>query len=92
MKKAITSLAVATLLLSASGVVKAAENKEDWDEPVFIKGADLEGQDLQQTENDLGVDDNYETYNVNVNDVSNYIPNSSQVQQLNIKNGVRVLM
>lgn len=71
MKKAITSLAVATLLLSASGVVKAAENKEDWDEPVFIKGADLEGQDLQQTENDLGVDDNYETYNVNVNDVSN---------------------
>ena len=40
------------MLLSASGVVKAAENKEDWDEPVFIKGADLEGQDLQQTEND----------------------------------------
>lgn len=37
MKKAITSLAVATLLLSASGVVKAAENKEDWDEPVLLK-------------------------------------------------------
>lgn len=82
MKKAITSLAVATLLLSASGVVKAAENKEDWDEPVFIKGADLEGQDLQQTENDLGVDDNYETYNVNVNDVSNYIPNSSNLSYI----------
>ncbi|WP_049335208.1 DUF1002 domain-containing protein [Staphylococcus hominis] len=82
MKKAITSLAVATLLLSASGVVKAAENKEDWDEPVFIKGADLEGQDLQQTENDLGIDDNYETYNVNVNDVSNYIPNSSNLSYI----------
>lgn len=82
MKKAITSLAVATLLLSASGVVKAAENKEDWDEPVFIKGADLEGQDLQKTENDLGVDDNYETYNVNVNDVSNYIPNSSNLSYI----------
>ena len=82
MKKAITSLAVATLLLSASGVVKAAENKEDWDEPVFIKGADLEGQDLQQTENDLGVDDNYKTYNVNVNDVSNYIPNSSNLSYI----------
>ena len=82
MKKAITSLAVATLLLSASGVVKAAENKEDWDEPVFIKGTDLEGQDLQQTENDLGVDDNYETYNVNVNDVSNYIPNSSNLSYI----------
>lgn len=82
MKKAITSLAVATLLLSASGVVKAAEIKEDWDEPVFIKGADLEGQDLQQTENDLGVDDNYETYNVNVNDVSNYIPNSSNLSYI----------
>ncbi|MDR5649444.1 DUF1002 domain-containing protein [Staphylococcus nepalensis] len=82
MKKTITSLAVATLLLSASGVVKAAENKEDWDEPVFIKGADLEGQDLQQTENDLGVDDNYETYNVNVNDVSNYIPNSSNLSYI----------
>ena len=82
MKKAITSLAVATLLLSASGVVKAAENKEDWDEPVFIKGADLEGQDLQQTENNLGVDDNYETYNVNVNDVSNYIPNSSNLSYI----------
>ena len=82
MKKAITSLAVATLLLSASGVVKAAENKEDWDEPVFIKGADLEGQDLQQTENDLGVDDNYETYNVNVNDVSNYIPSSSNLSYI----------
>lgn len=82
MKKAITSLAVATLLLSALGVVKAAENKEDWDEPVFIKGADLEGQDLQQTENDLGVDDNYETYNVNVNDVSNYIPNSSNLSYI----------
>ncbi|MCT1764367.1 DUF1002 domain-containing protein [Staphylococcus epidermidis] len=82
MKKAITSLAVATLLLSASGVVKAAENKEDWNEPVFIKGADLEGQDLQQTENDLGVDDNYETYNVNVNDVSNYIPNSSNLSYI----------
>ena len=82
MKKAITSLAVATLLLSASGVVKAAENKEDWDEPVFIKGADLEGQDLQQTENALGVDDNYETYNVNVNDVSNYIPNSSNLSYI----------
>ncbi|MCG1690126.1 DUF1002 domain-containing protein [Staphylococcus epidermidis] len=81
-KKTITSLAVATLLLSASGVVKAAENKEDWDEPVFIKGADLEGQDLQQTENDLGVDDNYETYNVNVNDVSNYIPNSSNLSYI----------
>ena len=82
MKKTITSLAVATLLLSASGVVKAAENKEDWDEPVFIKGADLEGQDLQQTENDLGVDDNYKTYNVNVNDVSNYIPNSSNLSYI----------
>lgn len=82
MKKAITSLAVATLLLSTSGVVKAAENKEDWDEPVFIKGADLEGQDLQQTENDLGVDDNYETYDVNVNDVSNYIPNSSNLSYI----------
>ncbi|HEG9690219.1 TPA: DUF1002 domain-containing protein [Staphylococcus aureus] len=77
-----TSLVVATLLLSASGVVKAAENKEDWDEPVFIKGADLEGQDLQQTENDLGVDDNYETYNVNVNDVSNYIPSSSNLSYI----------
>lgn len=82
MKKTITSLAVATLLLSASGVVKAADNKEDWDKPVFIKGADLEGQDLQQTENDLGVDDNYETYNVNVNDVSNYIPNSSNLSYI----------
>ncbi|MGS0649290.1 DUF1002 domain-containing protein [Staphylococcus arlettae] len=82
MKKTITSLAVATLLLSASGVVKAAENKADWDEPVFIKGADLEGQDLQQTENDLGVDDNYETYNVNVNDVSNYMPNSSNLSYI----------
>ena len=51
-------------------------------EPVFIKGADLEGQDLQQTENDLGVDDNYETYNVNVNDVSNYIPNSSNLSYI----------
>ena len=82
MKKTITSLVVATLLLSASGVVKAAENKEDWDEPVFIKGADLEGQDLQQTEDNLGVDDNYETYNVNVNDVSNYIPNSSNLSYI----------
>ncbi|MBW5904650.1 hypothetical protein KV47_11995 [Staphylococcus haemolyticus] len=81
-EKTITSLVVATLLLSASGVVKAAENKEDWDEPVFIKGADLEGQDLQQTENDLGVDDNYETYNVNVNDVSNYIPSSSNLSYI----------
>ena len=70
------------MFLSASGVVKAAENKEDWDEPVFIKGADLEGQDLQQTENDLGVDDNYETYNINVNDVSNYIPNSSNLSYI----------
>jgi len=51
-------------------------------EPVFIKGADLEGQDLQQTENDLGVDDNYKTYNVNVNDVSNYIPNSSNLSYI----------
>lgn len=82
MKKTITSLAVATLLLSASGVVKAAENKEDWDEPVFIKGADLEGQDLQQTEDDLGVNDNYETYSINVNDVSNYIPNSGNLSYI----------
>ena len=82
MKKTVTSLAVATLLLSASGVVKAAENKEDWDEPVFIKGADLEGQDLQQTEDDLGVEDNYETYSVNVNDVSNYIPSSSNLSYI----------
>ena len=29
MKKTTTSLAVATLLLSASGVVKATDNKED---------------------------------------------------------------
>lgn len=82
MKKTVTSLAVATLLLSASGVVKAAENKEDWDEPVFIKGADLEGQDLQQTEDDLGVENNYETYSVNVNDVSNYIPSSSNLSYI----------
>ncbi len=82
MKKTLTSLAVATLLLSATGVVKAADNKEDWDEPVFIKGADLEGQDLQQTEDDLGVDDNYETYSVNVNDVSNYIPNSNNLSYI----------
>ncbi|SCS78244.1 DUF1002 domain-containing protein [Staphylococcus caeli] len=82
MKKTVTSLAVATLLLSTSGIVKAADNKADWDEPVFIKGADLEGQDLQQTENDLGVDDNYETYSVNVNDVSNYIPNSSNLSYI----------
>lgn len=82
MKKTVISLGVATLLLSASGVVKAAENIEDWDEPVFIKGADLEGRDLQQTENDLGVDDNYETYSVNVNDVSNYIPSSSNLSYI----------
>lgn len=82
MKKTLTSLAVATLLLSSTGVVKAADNKEDWDEPIFIKGADLEGQDLQQTEDDLGVDDNYETYSVNVNDVSNYIPNSSNLSYI----------
>ncbi|MCR8998224.1 DUF1002 domain-containing protein, partial [Brevibacillus laterosporus] len=58
------------------------ENKEDWGEPVLITGADLEGQDLQQTENDLGVDDNYETYNVNVNDASNYIPNTSNLSYI----------
>lgn len=69
-------------MLSSTGVVKAADNKEDWDEPIFIKGADLEGQDLQQTEDDLGVDDNYETYSVNVNDVSNYIPNSSNLSYI----------
>lgn len=82
MKKTVTSLAVATLLLSASGVVKAADNNKNWDEPVFIKGADLEGQDLQQTEDDLGVEDNYETYSVNVNDVSNYIPSSSNLSYI----------
>ncbi len=63
-------------------MLKRLINKEDWDEPVFIKGADLEGQDLQQTEDDLGVDDNYETYSVNVNDVSNYIPNSNNLSYI----------
>lgn len=76
------SLAAATLLLSTSGVVKAAENNKDWDKPVFIKGNDLQGQDLQKIEDDLDVKDSYETYSVTVEDVSNYIPNSSNLSYI----------
>ncbi|KOR11690.1 hypothetical protein AMC75_12915 [Staphylococcus carnosus] len=82
MKKTVASLAAATLLLSTSGVVKAAENNKDWDKPVFIKGNDLQGQDLQKTEDDLDVKDSYETYSVTVEDVSNYIPNSSNLSYI----------
>ncbi|MDN8971907.1 DUF1002 domain-containing protein [Staphylococcus aureus] len=82
MKKLIVSTAVATLLLTVPGMSKAEENKEDWDKPVFIKGADLEGQDLQQTEDDLGVKDDYETYSVTTDDVSKYIPNSGNLSYI----------
>lgn len=48
MEKLLVSTAVATLLLTVPGMAKAEENKNDWDKPIFIKGADLEGQDLQK--------------------------------------------
>lgn len=82
MKKLIVSTALATLLLTVPGMAKAEENKGDWDKPVFIKGADLDGQDLKQTEDDLGVKDDYETYSVTTDDVSKYIPNSGNLSYI----------
>ncbi|HGO3192311.1 TPA: DUF1002 domain-containing protein [Staphylococcus aureus] len=82
MKKLLVSTAVATLLLTVPGMAKAEENKNDWDKPIFIKGADLEGQDLQKTKENLGVKDDYETYSVTIDDVKKYIPNSGNLSYI----------
>lgn len=82
MKKLIISTVVTSLLFSVPYTANAEDKSEEWDKPVFIKGADLKGQDLEQTEKDLNVKDNYETFSVNTNDVSEYVPNSGNLSYI----------
>lgn len=82
MKKIFVSITVATLLFSSANIALAKDDKENWDKPVFIKGADLKGSDLQQTENDLGVENDYETYSVTTDDVKKYVPNSGNLSYI----------
>ncbi|WP_445816072.1 DUF1002 domain-containing protein [Staphylococcus aureus] len=82
MKKLLVGITTATLLLSSTNVVLAKEDKENWDKPVFIKGADLKGNDLKQTEDYLGVEDDYETYSVTTDDVKKYVPNSGNLSYI----------
>lgn len=102
MKKVLTGLIASSILVS--GVANAESDKEnkgneDWDKPIFIQGADLEGNDLEETEKELNVKDDYETYKVSVDDVSNYVPSSSNlsyiyssatIEKKSFRNGVDV--
>lgn len=101
MRKFVTGLIVSTMLVG--GVAHAESNTEssnqDWDKPIFIQGEDLEGESLDKTEKKLNVKDDYETFKVGVDDVSNYLPSSSNlsyiyssatIEKKSFRNGVDV--
>lgn len=85
-KTIVSSVLSVSIALLATQNVNAEDNKgannEEWDKPIFIKGADLEGQELQETKDDLNVKDDFETYSVNVNDVSKYVPSSGNLSYI----------
>lgn len=77
-------VSVLTLSLAFSNNVFAQDDKasEKWDKPVFVEGADLSGQNQKETEQELGVDNGYETYKVDVDDVAKYVPDSSNLSYI----------
>ena len=85
-KTIVSGVLSVSIALLATQNINAEDNTEgnnkDWDKPIFIKGADLEGQELQETKDDLKVKDDFETYSVNVNDVSKYVPSSGNLSYI----------
>lgn len=78
-------LTASILSLTVSNVAKAEnteiENK-DFKDPVFVQGADLNKSQLEETKSKLGVQDDVDTVKVTVEDVSNYVADSSNLSYI----------
>ncbi|MCQ6827904.1 DUF1002 domain-containing protein [Staphylococcus aureus] len=73
-----TKVIVATmsvLLLNTGGVAFADSNKLN--EDIFIKGADLNSQQLEETKKKLDVNDDYKEISITTNDVAKYTGNNN---------------
>lgn len=73
LKKTLGSAFVFSLLLGGQATFASSEINED----VFIKGADLDSNELEQTKKELDVTDGYKEYSINTQDVAKYTGNSS---------------
>jgi uncharacterized protein YpuA (DUF1002 family) len=99
----ISSLLAGSLLVSQSVVhAEDEDNSNDSDNgkiehKVFVQGADLNGSQIDETKDELDVDDGYKTYKVDKNDVAKYtggsydfIHSSASIVPKKFKKGVDV--
>ncbi len=81
-KKIMISSIALSMLLTTNAYAQNEETNQKWDKPVYIEGADLSGNDEKETEEKLNVKDNFETFKVSVDDVSKYVPDSSNLSYI----------
>lgn len=74
-------VSASTIVLANASEDEKASN-ENWNKPIFIQGKDLEGQGLEETKKELDVNDEYEKFFVNVNDVKKYVPNTGDLSYI----------
>lgn len=83
-KKLVTGVATVMILGSTATLGHAEEKVEnkDFSDPVFIQGADLNNEQLKETKEKLNVDNDEDTIKVDVNDVSKYVPDSGNLNNI----------
>ncbi|HDE4216032.1 DUF1002 domain-containing protein [Staphylococcus aureus] len=81
-KIVISLLALNLLTVNTALAEVNRSNNENWDKPIFIQGNDLKEDNLEKTKEQLNVNDSYERFFVNTNDVERYVPNSSQLSYI----------
>ncbi|HHX0046050.1 TPA: DUF1002 domain-containing protein [Staphylococcus aureus] len=81
-KKIMFSSIAFSMLLTTNAYAQNEETNQKWDKPVYIEGADLSGNNEKETEEKLNVKDDFETFKVSVDDVSKYVPDSSNLSYI----------
>lgn len=74
-KKVLASGVTLSMLLVGGNIANAEDSKVNDD--VFIKGANLDSQQLDQTKKELGVGNNFKEYSITTDDVAKYTGNNS---------------
>lgn len=84
--KKFSSVIIATSILMATvGEAHAEDSKiknEDFSDPVFIQGEDLNSNQLDETKEKLNVKQDEDTIKVGVNDVNKYVSNGSNLSYI----------
>lgn len=84
-KKLSSAIIASSIAITTVGTAHAEDSKtknEDFSDPVFIQGEDLNNSQLDETKEKLNVKQDEDTIKVGVNDVSKYVSNSSNLTNI----------